>query len=397
MAATFLQTNFNTQDPTTYRGAIDANFAVAAPIVDNFAPRAAATPNMTVLLDAGAISTVGGMPVQIAQQTSVVLVAPAVNPRRDIVHIDSVSGVIGIATGAEAASPVDPAIPAGKIPIARIPLATTTTTIPNSIIVDLRAPVMASGGVKFAAIVASATITPAQSGTTFRLSGTTVTVTLPTPVGNAGTRYRFIGTDANTQTLSTPIATFSAPDGTTAATWGIANNQALDIESDGSVWRIMSMEGYVLAQTPATADNSTKVATTAYVKARGDTLYQAIGSVASFNARTGAVALSSADVTNALAFTPSPNTHTHSGFVATDNGHGNVGSFVWARHDTASATLSPGTTYAGANLSPAGIVHETGFSPSTAFGGASLAGTWRCLGYAFVTGAHPFTLFQRIA
>lgn len=275
--ATFLQPNFNTQDPTTYRGAIDADFAVAVPIIGNFAPHAAATPNMTVLIDAGAIPGVGGMPVQVAQQTSATLTAPSANPRKDIAYIDSVSGVIGIATGTEAASPVDPTIPAGKIPVARLAMTVGMTTIPNTIITDLRAPVMASGGVKFTAITADTTLTTAQSGTTFKLSGTGVDVTLPTPIGNAGTRYRFVGTDANTQTLATPAATFNAPDGTTSATWGITNNQVLDIEADGAVWRVMGMEGYVVAQTPATADNSTKVATTAFVKLRGDSLYEPLG------------------------------------------------------------------------------------------------------------------------
>jgi microcystin-dependent protein len=45
---------------------------------------------------------------------------------------------VGVATGTEAASPVDPAIPAGKVPVARINLATSTTVIANSILDDLR-------------------------------------------------------------------------------------------------------------------------------------------------------------------------------------------------------------------------------------------------------------------
>lgn len=38
--------------------------------------------------------------------------------------------------------------------------------------------------------------------------------------------------------------------------------------------------------------------------------------VSSFNTRTGAVTLSSSDITTALGFTPSPNTHNHTGFHA---------------------------------------------------------------------------------
>ena len=49
----FLQTNYTTQTGTSYPLAIDADWAVATRLVDNFAPHAQATPNMTVALDAG--------------------------------------------------------------------------------------------------------------------------------------------------------------------------------------------------------------------------------------------------------------------------------------------------------------------------------------------------------
>jgi hypothetical protein len=60
--------------------------------------------------------------------------------------------------------------------------------------------------------------------------------------------------------------------------------------------------GVPAAPTPSTADNSTTLATTAFVKAQG----YATGTttVSSFNTRTGAVTLTSLDVTSALTFTP---------------------------------------------------------------------------------------------
>ncbi len=266
--ATFAQTDFNTQTPSQYRAAIDADIAVAAPIVDNFAPHSVATPNMTVQLDAGAIPGVGVLPTQIALQTSGTLTAPVTNPRKDIVYIDAITGVIGVATGTEATSPVDPAIPSGKIPIARLAMTVGMTTISNSIITDLRAPAMAtSGSGSVVAISSNTTITVGQSGTTFKLSGTSVTATLPTPIGNSGIKYRLFGSDTNTQTVSTPAATLNFPDGTTVAGVGLTNNQSLDIQSDGAVWRVLGMAGWQVAQTPATADNSTKVSTTAMVQA----------------------------------------------------------------------------------------------------------------------------------
>jgi hypothetical protein len=165
--ATFLQTNFNTQDPTTYRGAIDANFAVAAPIVSNFAPHAVATPNMTVQADAGAIPGIGGIPTQVGLQTSATLVAPSANPRKDIVYIDAATGVIGVATGIEGVSPVDPALPPGKIPMARLAMTVGMVSITNSIITDLRTVVMAINPAYLSAVaggsadVITATFTPA--------------------------------------------------------------------------------------------------------------------------------------------------------------------------------------------------------------------------------------------
>jgi hypothetical protein len=62
-----------------------------------------------------------------------------------------------------------------------------------------------------------------------------------------------------------------------------------------------ALTGSPTAPTQAGADNSTKIATTAYVTAA---IAGGVAGVASFNTRTGAVTLTSSDVTTALSYTP---------------------------------------------------------------------------------------------
>ncbi len=71
-------------------------------------------------------------------QNSGSITAPTTNPRRDIVHINARTGAIGITTGTEAASPADPTLAEGLLPLARIVLATTTTEITSAEITDIR-------------------------------------------------------------------------------------------------------------------------------------------------------------------------------------------------------------------------------------------------------------------
>lgn len=265
--ATFAQPNFNVDDPTTYRGKLDGNTAVSAPIVDNFAPHAVATPNMTVQLDAGAIPGVGAMPVQVALQTSATLTAPTTNPRKDIVYIDAATGVIGVAIGTEAASPVDPAVPAGKIAIARLAMTVGMSSITNSIITDLRAPAMtAGGGATFTPITGNTTLSIGQSGGRFKLTGAATAVTLPTPIGNANVSYLLWGGDANTQPISPAASSFKMPDGTTPTSYSVTANQGIEVVSDGSVYQVVRMVGKQTGQTPTVGDNSTQLATTAFVQ-----------------------------------------------------------------------------------------------------------------------------------
>lgn len=106
---------------------------------DDFKASPQSSADMTVLVSAGALYDVVSKTIVVnIPQTSALIVAPSSDPRHDIIHVDRLTGVIGIDTGAEAGIPVDPAISDDKLPLARITLATTTTTITDAEITDIR-------------------------------------------------------------------------------------------------------------------------------------------------------------------------------------------------------------------------------------------------------------------
>ena len=135
--ATFLQTDFTTQDSTNYKAAIDGSINVLARLAAAFAPSQQATPNMTVAVGAGTVMMWGNV-VPIAAQSTAVIAAPAANPRIDRVVIDAGTGVIATVTSAESATPMAPAIPTGFLPIAQVLLAPGATSITNAMITDER-------------------------------------------------------------------------------------------------------------------------------------------------------------------------------------------------------------------------------------------------------------------
>ena len=79
-------------------------------------------------------------------QTTGTLTAPTTDPRIDRVVIDNTTGVVSVITGVEAASPVPPALTAGKLPVCQVALAVSQTQILNADITDERAFPLKSGG-----------------------------------------------------------------------------------------------------------------------------------------------------------------------------------------------------------------------------------------------------------
>jgi hypothetical protein len=93
------------------------------------------TPNaMTVDVATGQGQT-NGITVKWGGSTSGTITAPSVNPRIDIVVINS-DNTLSIVTGAEAATPVVPTVASTQLPLARIDLTVGMTTITNSDIIN---------------------------------------------------------------------------------------------------------------------------------------------------------------------------------------------------------------------------------------------------------------------
>lgn len=134
---TFLQPNYNPQTGSVYKAAIDDSIAVLKRFGDAFDAHEQSTPNMTVRVDAGFILN-GTTLTEVAAQNTATITAPTTNPRIDRVVVDSLTGVVSVIAGTEAASPTPPAITAGKLPVAQVSLATSTTQITNLLLTDER-------------------------------------------------------------------------------------------------------------------------------------------------------------------------------------------------------------------------------------------------------------------
>ena len=137
-------TGASVDDPTTYKGKIDANFAVAQRIAAAFAPRPASPAAMSVVVDAGFVVATGPGGLQavteIGAQTLTIAAAPgAPNNRIDLIVVDDASAVASVIAGTPAATPAAPALTAGKKQIAQISVPNGTGAIANANIADLRA------------------------------------------------------------------------------------------------------------------------------------------------------------------------------------------------------------------------------------------------------------------
>lgn len=127
---------------TAYPLNLDAMLAVLQRMGQCFNPhQTGASGNMTVSLDAGFLhDPISGTLTEVAAQTTGVITAPISNPRIDRVVVDDATGAVSVITGTENVSPMPPAIPPGKRPVAQVLLQTSTTAITNtSNITDERA------------------------------------------------------------------------------------------------------------------------------------------------------------------------------------------------------------------------------------------------------------------
>ena len=139
-----LSTGPNVQDPTTYKGNIDAGFAVAQRVADLFAPRPADPPAMSLVIDAGFIETVSPAGQQnvteMTVQSLTISAAPASPSNRiDVVVIDAGTGIASVVTGTPAGVPVAPTLPPGKRQLCLVAVPNGTSAIGAANITDLRA------------------------------------------------------------------------------------------------------------------------------------------------------------------------------------------------------------------------------------------------------------------
>lgn len=129
--------DFAVDDPSTIKNKIANNSLITQRTGAAYQAYANSPAAMNVKIAAGAMLVAGAL-IENAIATSGTITAPSVNPRIDRVVLDIVTGLASIIAGVEAVSPVPPAIPNGKLPIAQIALATSTTVIGNSLITDER-------------------------------------------------------------------------------------------------------------------------------------------------------------------------------------------------------------------------------------------------------------------
>lgn len=191
--ATPTQPDYATQSATAYPGAIDDLTYVMARLAAAFAVYEKTPAVMNVNISAGSVFS-GQTLTAVAAQSSGVIVAPTVNPRLDVVYVDAFTGVVGVATGSEAASPVDPTIPLGKIPVARLWMTVGMTAIGNGNMDDIR-PAIRNFADTQGASVASANSSIgiwATDGTSRHITGSTGPITGFGTAPRAGSWMRIV-------------------------------------------------------------------------------------------------------------------------------------------------------------------------------------------------------------
>lgn len=125
---------------TDYMTQIDANFIVSQRIGTNFlvnerVPGSAR--DMTVRILPGWLFS-SGVFTEVAAQVTTAFAAPTGAPRIDRVVADAGTGAVTVVTGTEAAAPVAPSLPSGKIPLAQVRLTPGMPAIGASMLTDER-------------------------------------------------------------------------------------------------------------------------------------------------------------------------------------------------------------------------------------------------------------------
>lgn len=103
-----------------------------------FKPGPESPASMKVVLAAGHVFKDGTL-TEVAQQTTTAFTAPGSNSRIDRIVVDRATGAYSVVAGTASATPVAPAIPTGKNPVAQVHIASGATSITAANITDERA------------------------------------------------------------------------------------------------------------------------------------------------------------------------------------------------------------------------------------------------------------------
>jgi hypothetical protein len=167
--------------------------------------------------------------------------------------------------------------------------------------------------------------------TTPTISSPTLTGTPVAPTATVGTNTTQIATTAFVQTaVSGSVAGVSSFNSRTGAVTLTGSDVLTALTYTPANISSPTFVGVPTAPTPSSSDNSTTIATTAFVKANLTS-----AGVSSFNTRTGAVTLSTADILSAA-----PNTYTAVGTYA--------GSLITV--NVGGTSITAGTTYSGSSV-----------------------------------------------
>ena len=241
-----------TFDPANTGDAIDVMSKTAAA----FAVHEQTTPDMTVRVDTGRLLGDDGSINEVAAQNSATITAPSSDPRNDMIYVDPDDGTVGVVTGTEAATPVDPMVPLGMEPLAQVKLTTSTTSIANTDIDDCRQGGNQQGFFRRLPHVektSSFTINRGNAGDlVVANSASAITFTLKT-ASNLGPDFvvwvKNVGT--GTLTIDTEEAGKTI-DGNASIT--LAQNQATLICRDGSDFRSLELGDMAFNDTVGTED-----------------------------------------------------------------------------------------------------------------------------------------------
>lgn len=245
----FTQPDFTSQSAVVYKTALDDAANVFKRVAGPFAPHARSTPNKTVVIDPGWVFVFGSTTVEVASQVTASIGVPGTNHRIDRVVVDRLTGVASYVSGVAGASAVPPAVPAGKVPVARIRVSAGVAAIGAADIYDERALTVLGLGDGAQLTRAQLQNDAIRWAATATVAGSTITATLSPAVAalSAGLRLAAVMSSAIKGSVhlrvnglaSAPVRKFAGSSVVLAAGDLVADQVAV-FQYDGAVFQVVS-------------------------------------------------------------------------------------------------------------------------------------------------------------